>query len=52
VQPLIAQGLLVRPLQQSVTTDQPLYITAPQGKVLRPDVAYLKDWLVGEAATT
>jgi DNA-binding transcriptional LysR family regulator len=52
VQPLIAQGLLVRPLQHSVTTDQPLYITAPQGKVLRPDVAYLKDWLVAEAATT
>jgi DNA-binding transcriptional LysR family regulator len=52
VQPLIAQGLLVRPLQQSVTTDQPLFITAPQGKVLRPDVAYLKDWLVAEAANT
>jgi DNA-binding transcriptional LysR family regulator len=52
VQPLIAQGLLVQPLQQSVTTDQPLYITAPQGKVLRPDVAHLKDWLVAEAANT
>ncbi len=52
VQPLIAQGLLLRPLKQSVTTDQPLFITAPQGKVLRPDVAYLKDWLVAEAANT
>lgn len=52
VQPLIAQGLLVRPLQQSVTTEQPIYITAPQGRVLRPDVAYLKDWLVAEAANT
>ncbi len=52
VQPLIAQGLLVRPLQHSVTTDQPLFITAPQGKALRPDVAYLKDWLVAEAANT
>jgi DNA-binding transcriptional LysR family regulator len=52
VQPLIAQGLLARPLQHSVTTDQPLYITAPRGKVLRPDVAYLKDWLVAEAADT
>jgi len=52
VQPLIAQGLLVRPLQQSVTTDQPLFITAPLGKALRPDVAYLKDWLVAEAAKT
>ena len=52
VQPLIAQGLLARPFQQSVTTDQPLYITAPQGKALRADVAFLKDWLVAEAATT
>lgn len=52
VQPLIAQGILVRPLQHSVTTDQPLFITAPQGRALRPDVAYLKDWLVAEAANT
>jgi DNA-binding transcriptional LysR family regulator len=52
VQPLIAQGLLLRPLQHSVTTDQPLFITAPRAKVLRPDVAYLKDWLVAEAANT
>jgi LysR family glycine cleavage system transcriptional activator len=49
VQPLIAQGLLVKAIDFSVTTDQPLYITAPQGKPLRPDVAYLKDWLVAEA---
>ncbi|WP_342616412.1 LysR substrate-binding domain-containing protein [Rhodoferax sp. GW822-FHT02A01] len=52
VQPLIAQGLLVRPIDASVTTDQPLYITAPQGKALRTDVAYLKDWLVAEASTS
>jgi len=52
VQPLIAQGLLVRPLQEIVVTDQPLYITAPRGKVLRTDVAHLKDWLVAEAAAT
>lgn len=51
VQPLIAQGLLVRPLPQSVTTDQPLFIAAPQGKALRADVAHLKDWLVAEAAS-
>jgi len=52
VQPLIAQGLLVRPLQEIVVTDQPLYITAPRGKALRTDVAHLKDWLVTEAAAT
>ena len=52
VQPLIDQGLLLRPLPHSVTTDQPLFITAPLGKPLRPDVAHLKDWLVAEAAAS
>jgi len=52
VQPLIGQGLLVQPIDASVTTDQPLYITAPKGKALRTDVAYLKDWLVAEARTS
>jgi DNA-binding transcriptional LysR family regulator len=49
VEPLIAQGLLVRPIAQSVTTDQPMYIVAPGGRELRPDVLNLKDWLVAEA---
>lgn len=51
VEPLIAQGLLVRPIVQSVTTEQPMYIVAPAGRELRPDVRYLKDWLVAEAQT-
>jgi len=49
VEPLIQQGLLVRPLTQSVTTDQPFYIIAPKEWELRSDVEYLKNWLASEA---
>jgi DNA-binding transcriptional LysR family regulator len=35
VEPLIAQGLLVRPVPQSVTTDQPIYIVASRRGKLR-----------------
>lgn len=52
VEPLIAQGLLVRPLKESITTDQPMYIIAPAGKPLRADVEALKDWLVSEAGAS
>ncbi len=49
VDPLIAQGLLVRPLSQSVTTDQPIYVIAPKNTELRSDVLNLKNWLIAEA---
>lgn len=49
VEPLIAQGLLVKPLQESVTTDQPFYVVAPKNTELRSDVLNLKNWLVAEA---
>lgn len=49
VEPLIAQGLLVRPIVNSVTTEQPMYIVAPGNRKLRDDVRHLKDWLVAEA---
>jgi LysR family glycine cleavage system transcriptional activator len=49
VAPLIAQGLLVRPFAQSVTTDQPIQIVASGKGSLRGDVVYLRDWLIGEA---
>ncbi len=49
VAPLIAQGLLVRPFEQSVTTDQPIQIVASGKGSLRGDVVYLRDWLIGEA---
>ena len=49
VEPLIAQGRLVRALPQSVTTDQPMYIVASRAGRVRSDVMALKDWLVQEA---
>ena len=49
VEPLIAQGRLVRPIAQTVTTDQPMYIVASRAGRARHDVMALKDWLVHEA---
>lgn len=49
VQPLIAQGQLVRPLAQSVTTEQPIYIVASRRGKLRTEAVYLRDWLMEEA---
>ena len=49
VDPLIAQGLLAKPLSQSVTTDQPFYVVAPKNTELRSDVLNLKNWLIAEA---
>ena len=50
VEPLIAQGRLVRPVPHSVTTNQPMYIVASRAGRARNDVMALKDWLVREAA--
>ena len=52
VEPLINHGRLVRPLTQSVTTDQPMYIIASRAGRARADVMALKDWLVQEAAAS
>ena len=49
VDPLIAQGLLAKPLSESVTTDQPFYVVAPKNTELRSDVLNLKNWLIAEA---
>ena len=49
VNPLIEQGLLVRPVPQSVTTDQPIYIVASRRSKLRPEAVSLRDWLIAEA---
>lgn len=49
VQPLIAQGQLVRPLSESVTTRQPFYVVAPAGRALSAESLALKDWLIEEA---
>ncbi len=49
VAPLLEQGLLVRPVAQSVTTDQPIYIVASRAGQLRGDAVFLRDWLMAEA---
>lgn len=49
VAPLIAQGLLVRPLPNSVTTEQPIYLVASRRGKLRPEAVHLRDWLIAEA---
>jgi len=49
VEPLIAQGLLVKPLRESIVTEHPFYVIAPLNFELRSDVANLKNWLIGEA---
>jgi LysR family glycine cleavage system transcriptional activator len=48
VAPLIAQGRLVRPMTQSVKTDQPIYIVASRAGRLRPEAMQLRDWLMAE----
>lgn len=48
VAPLIEQGVLVRPVAQTVTTDQPIYIVASRAGRSRPDAMHLRDWLIEE----
>ena len=45
---LLEQGLLVRPMEQSVTTKQPMYIVASRTRQLSPEAVLLKDWLIAE----
>lgn len=46
VQPLVDEGVLVRAVAESVRTDHPFYIIAPESLPLRPSVVALRDWLV------
>jgi LysR family glycine cleavage system transcriptional activator len=52
VEPLLAQGLLVRPIAHSVTTEQPIYIVASRRGKLRAEAVHLRDWLIAEAGAT
>jgi DNA-binding transcriptional LysR family regulator len=49
VESLVAEGRLVRPLVESVTTDQPIYLVAARSGHLRSSVVRLRDWLLAEA---
>lgn len=46
---LLEQGRLVRPLQEHVVTDQPIYIIASRTRHMRPAVVTLRDWLLSES---
>jgi DNA-binding transcriptional LysR family regulator len=52
VAPLIERGLLVRPIDLSVTTDQPIHIVASRSGRLRPQAILLREWLIREAAAS
>lgn len=46
VQPLLEQGILVRVIPESVCSEYPFYIIAPESLPLRPSVVALRDWLI------
>lgn len=52
VQPLLEQGILVRATPESVRTEYPFYIIAPESLPLRPPVAALRDWLIEQMGGT
>ncbi len=43
---LVERGLLVRPVVESVTTDEPLWILAPPGRQITSAAEALRDWLI------
>ncbi len=49
VVPLLAQGLLVRPLAEHVMTGRPIYIIAAPNRQMRPAAAIVRDWLLEES---
>ncbi|MEM7206433.1 MAG: LysR substrate-binding domain-containing protein [Pseudomonadota bacterium] len=48
VQPLIDQGLLVQPIDDSIKTDKPFYILSPESRPLSKSGEALRDWLVSQ----
>jgi DNA-binding transcriptional LysR family regulator len=49
VSDLVAQGRLVRPMAEAVTTDEPLWLNAPPGRSLDSATELLRDWLLDHA---
>jgi DNA-binding transcriptional LysR family regulator len=49
VAPLIADGRLVPPVAERVTTEQPFYLVAARSGHLRSAAVKLRDWLLAEA---
>lgn len=52
VAPLLAEGRLVQPMPQSLTTDHPMYLVAPRLHPLSAAASQLRDWLIREAAAS
>lgn len=48
VEPLFQSGALVKATPESVRTDHPFCIIAPESLPLRPAVAALRDWLIAQ----
>ena len=48
VQPLVDRGALVRPIAESIETDNPFYIMAPIDRPIGESAQTLRDWLIGE----
>jgi len=49
VDDLVGRGRLVRPVVESVTTDEPLWLNAPPGRSLDSATELLRDWLLAHA---
>ncbi|MDG2427156.1 MAG: LysR substrate-binding domain-containing protein [Acidimicrobiales bacterium] len=43
---LVRQGRLIRPVAESVTTAEPLWLNAPPGRILTSATEVLRDWLL------
>jgi hypothetical protein len=46
---MVVRGMLVRPVLESVTTDEPMWLNAPAGRTLTSATEALRDWLVAHA---
>ena len=49
VDDMVVRGMLVRPVLESVTTNEPMWLNAPAGRPLTSATEALRDWLVAYA---
>ena len=49
VDDMVVRGMLVRPVLESVTTAEPIWLNAPAGRALTSATEALRDWLVAYA---
>tara|TARA_B100000700_G_scaffold235580_2_gene261290 strand:- start:2354 stop:2614 length:261 start_codon:yes stop_codon:yes gene_type:complete len=46
VDDLVQQGRLLRPVEEEVTTSEPLWLNAPPGRALTSAAEVFRDWLL------